>query len=119
MERNAEDFLLSLSDRRVGPTTVVTVCGEIDIATAPKLRELLLGLNSAAVYQIVLDMEGVAFLDSTALGVIAGCLKRIRAHNGSLKLGRAARERAQSLRVTGLSKVLAIYPTVDAALTDR
>ena len=81
---------LSLSTRSVsspdGDRTVVLVGGEIDVYTAPRLRELLIDLVNKNNYQLVVNMEKVEFLDSTGLGVLVGGLKRVRAHDGSLDL---------------------------------
>src|SRR5260370_14215716 len=63
---------------------VVDVEGEIDVYTAPRLRELLIELVNNGHYQLVVNMEKVEFLDSTGLGVLVGGLKRVRAHDGSL-----------------------------------
>ena len=57
---------------------VVTVEGEIDIYTAPRLRELLIDLVSKNNYQLIVNLEKVGFLDSTGLGVLVGGLKRVR-----------------------------------------
>ena len=65
---------------------VVDVEGEIDVYTAPRLRELLIDLVNKNNYQLVVNMEKVEFLDSTGLGVLVGGLKRVRAHDGSLDL---------------------------------
>src|ERR1039457_1315140 len=65
---------------------VVDVEGEIDIYTAPRLRELLIDLAGKNNYQLIVNLEKVGFLDSTGLGVLAGGLKRVRPHDGSLDL---------------------------------
>ena len=77
---------LTLATRDVDGTTVVTVGGEIDVYTAPKLRDKITELVAAGVYDLVIDMEAVEFLDSTGLGVLVGGLKKVRAHDGSLQL---------------------------------
>ena len=61
---------------------VVDVGDEIDIYTAPRLRELLIDLVSKGSYQLVVNLEKVGFVDSTGLGVLVGGLKRVRAHDG-------------------------------------
>ena len=95
---------------------VVDVGGEIDIYTAPRLRELLIDLASKNSYQLVVNMDKVGFLDSTGLGVLVGGLKRVRAHDGSLDLV-CTRERILKIfRITGLTKVFGIHETVDQAI---
>jgi anti-sigma B factor antagonist len=107
---------LSLSTRTEGDRTVVTVGGEIDVYTAPKLREQLIDLVSGGNYHLVVDMETVDFLDSTGLGVLVGGLKRVRAHEGSLRLVCTQERILKIFRITGLTKVFPIHATVDEAL---
>lgn len=96
--------------------TVIEVSGEIDVYTAPRLREALISLVEAGNYRLIVDMEGVEFLDSTGLGVLVGGLKRVRAHDGSIDLVCTQGRILRIFRITGLSKVFDIYDTVDEAL---
>jgi anti-sigma B factor antagonist len=107
---------LSLSTRTVGDRTVVEVGGEIDVYTAPKLREQLVELVNEGNYHLVVDMEGVDFLDSTGLGVLVGGLKRVRAHEGSLRLVCNQERILKIFRITGLTKVFPIHNSVDEAV---
>jgi anti-sigma B factor antagonist len=107
---------LSLSTKTEGDHTVVTVGGEIDVYTAPKLREQLIDLVSAGSYHLVVDMEKVDFLDSTGLGVLVGGLKRVRAHEGTLRLVCTEERILKIFRITGLTKVFPIHASVDEAL---
>jgi len=77
---------LKLEHHTTDGIEVVDVEGEIDVYTAPRLRELLIDLVNGGHYQLVVNMEKVEFLDSTGLGVLVGGLKRVRAHDGSLDL---------------------------------
>jgi anti-sigma B factor antagonist len=111
---------LSLSTRTengpAGDRTVVVVGGEIDVYTAPKLREQLIDLVSSGQYHLVVDMEGVEFLDSTGLGVLVGGLKRVRAHEGSLRLVCTQERILKIFRITGLTKVFPIHTSVEEAV---
>jgi anti-sigma B factor antagonist len=98
---------------------IVDVEGEIDISTAPRLRELLIDLVSKNNYQIVVNLEKVGFLDSTGLGVLVGGLKRVRAHDGSLDLVCTREQILKIFRTTGLTKVFGIYETVDQAIAAK
>jgi anti-sigma B factor antagonist len=107
---------LSLSAHTEEDRTVLEVGGEIDVYTAPQLRERLIELVERGSRHIVVDMEQVEFLDSTGLGVLVGGLKRVRAHDGSLRLVCAQERILKIFRITGLEKVFGIYPSVDEAV---
>ncbi len=106
---------LGLDVRNVGDRAVVDVKGEIDVYTAPKLREKLIELVSDGSYNVVVNLEGVDFLDSTGLGVLVGALKRVKAHDGSLALVCTQDKILKIFKITGLTKVFPIHPTVDEA----
>jgi anti-sigma B factor antagonist len=117
-DRSLEERVdLTLSTRAEGDRTVVAVGGEIDVYTAPKLREHLIELVSGGSYHLIIDMESVDFLDSTGLGVLVGGLKRVRSHDGSLRLVCTQDRILKIFRITGLTKVFPIHATVDEALT--
>ena len=88
---------------------VIDVGGEIDIYTAPRLRELLIDLVSKDNYQLVVNMDKVEFVDSTGLGVLVGGLKRVRAHDGSLDLV-CTQERILKMTASGLSAGARSHP---------
>jgi anti-sigma B factor antagonist len=96
--------------------TIIEVAGEIDVYTAPKLRERLVGLVEEGSYQLIVDMEGVEFLDSTGLGVLVGGLKRVRAHEGWIDLVSTQGRILRIFRITGLNKVFSIYDSVADAV---
>jgi anti-sigma B factor antagonist len=98
---------------------VIDVQGEIDIYTAPRLRELLITLVSKGDYQLVVNLDKVGFLDSTGLGVLVGGLRRVRAHDGSLDLVCTQQRILKIFRITGLTEVFGIYETVDQAIAAR
>ena len=110
---------LKLSHYSKDGTEVVNVEGEIDIYTAPRLRELLIDLASKGSYQLVVNLDKVGFLDSTGLGVLAGGVKRVRAHDGSLDLVCTQERILKIFRITGLTKVFGIYQSVDQAIAAR
>jgi anti-sigma B factor antagonist len=110
---------LKLGHYRKDGIEVVTVEGEIDIYTAPRLRELLIELATKGNYQIIVNLDKVGFLDSTALGVLVGGLKRVRAHDGSLDLVCTQERILNIFRITGLTKVFGIYQSVDQAIAAK
>ncbi len=110
---------LKLSHYAKDGIEVIDAQGEIDIYTAPRLRELLIALVSKGDYQLVVNLDKVGFLDSTGLGVLVGGLRRVRAHDGSLDLVCTQQRILKIFRITGLTEVFGIYETVDQAIAAR
>jgi anti-sigma B factor antagonist len=115
-----EEFVdLKLDHHTKEGIEIVDVEGEIDVYTAPRLRELLIELVNSGFYQLVVNMEKVEFLDSTGLGVLVGGLKRVRARDGSLDLVCTQERILKIFRITGLTKVFGIHDSVDDAIKAR
>jgi anti-sigma B factor antagonist len=96
-------------------STVIAVSGEIDVYTAPRLREKLISLVEEGSYHLIIDMEEVEFLDSTGLGVLVGGLKRVRSHDGWIDLVCTQGRILRIFRITGLSRVFNVYDSVAEA----
>ena len=103
-----------METREQGGRTVVLIGGEIDVYTAPVLRDAISDLVAAGSHDIVIDMTRVEFLDSTGLGVLVGGLKKVRAHDGSLELVCHQERLLKIFRITGLAKVFVIHSDLDA-----
>jgi anti-sigma B factor antagonist len=105
----------TLAEHKVGDLPVVVVTGELDLATAPALRELLEGHLAVGRSTIAVDLRAVTFLDSTALGVLVGACKRCRELGGDLRLGITEPRILKLFTITGLQQMFSISPEVDAA----
>jgi anti-sigma B factor antagonist len=108
---------LGIDVRNVDAHAVLDVKGEIDVYTAPKLREKLIELVADGSYDVVVNLEGVDFLDSTGLGVLVGALKRVKAHDGSLSLVCTQDKILKIFKITGLTKVFPIHDSVEQAVS--
>ena len=106
---------LAIETTRRGDTAVLGVAGEVDVFTAPQLREALVGALDDGARDVVVDLEGVDFLDSTGLGVLVAGLKRVRQHGGDLSLVCTREHILKILDVTGLIKVLTVHDSLEAA----
>jgi anti-sigma B factor antagonist len=107
---------LTLHRRDEGAHTVVEASGELDLYTAPRLRELLLVLDAEGRHRVVVDLAGLSFIDSTGLGVLVGGLARARDAGGDLGLVCANERVLRPFRITGLTEVFAVHATLEAAL---
>jgi len=104
---------LAIETSRRGDTAVLRVAGEDDVFTAPQLREALVGALDEGARDVVVDLEGVDFLDSTGLGVLVAGLKRVRQHGGDLSLVCTREHILKILDVTGLIKVLTVHDSLE------
>src|SRR4051794_37236551 len=102
----------SLDDER----HVIAVRGEIDLFTAPDLKATLLGAIDVGKNLIVVDLTETAFLDSTALGVLIGAIKRVRATDGALAIVNTDPNIAKTFEITGLDQIFTIVGTRDEAI---
>lgn len=109
----AENLLLDTNE--IGAWTVVNVKGEIDLYTAPKLKEHVNHLAEGGKTRMAVNLEGVEFLDSTALGVLISGLKRCREAGGTLALVAPREPVRKVLSITGLDRVFPIHDTVEEA----
>lgn len=109
---------LEIQDTDVQGWTVVTASGEIDVATAPELRDRLTDLIEAGTTRVIVDMEDVDFIDSTGLGVLVGGVRRARAsEGGDVRLVCTNPRILKVLEATGLHEVFIIGADVDEAVS--
>jgi anti-sigma B factor antagonist len=106
---------LSLATRTVAEHTVLEVGGEVDVYTAPRLRERLIELIEGGARAVVVDLNRVDFLDSTGLGVLVGAHRRLRLVGGTVGLVCAKEPLLKIFRITALDQVFPLYPSVEAA----
>jgi anti-sigma B factor antagonist len=107
---------LTLNTRTEGEYTVLAVSGEVDVYTAPALRDRIADLLDSGQKQLIIDLAGVEFLDSTGLGVLVAGLNRAREVGGSLSLVCPQERVLKLFRITGLDEVFTVHATVDEAL---
>ncbi len=100
-----------------GDCAVLRVTGEVDVYTAPMLRERIRELAAKGAVHLIADLTQVDFLDSTGLGVLVGGLKRLREDGGSLALVITTPRILRIFQVTGLTKALAAQRSVTDAIT--
>jgi len=108
---------LDVKLENIGEFSLIGLSGEVDVYSAPKLRETIKDLVDEGKYNIVVDLEKVAFLDSTGLGVLVGGLKRVKHHSGELGVICNQEKILRIFRITGLTKVFPIYRSRDELLT--
>lgn len=100
---------LKVSTWSQGDRTVVSVSGEIDLYTAPRLHgELFAALAGDAPVRLVIDMSGVEFCDSTGMNILLAAYRRTQEQGGDLELAAPRPAVRKVLQVTGLESVFTV-----------
>jgi anti-sigma B factor antagonist len=108
------DLAVRVDER--GGWAVVRASGDVDMTTAPRLREAVVGIVVGGQPKVVLDLQDVDFIDSTGLGVVVGLLKRTRSQGGDLRLVSTRPSLRRILELTNLEQALPLAASVEGAI---
>jgi anti-sigma B factor antagonist len=95
---------------------VLAVRGEIDLITAPQLGRVLVDSIATGRNRIIVDLSETTFLDTTALGILIGAVKRLRSRHGALAIVNVDANIAKVFEITGLDQIFTILPTREKAI---
>jgi anti-sigma B factor antagonist len=99
----------ALRVRREGTAVVVVIAGELDVDTSPRLRHVLHDLvRSQGNRSLVLDVAGLTFIDSSALGVLVTLQRDLTAIDGRLTVRSASRAVRRVFEITGLDRAIVL-----------
>ncbi len=99
-----------------GRWAVMRVTGEIDMATAPRLRQHVQTVTARKPAGLVLDLDRVDFIDSTGLGVMVGAAKRMRMIDGGFRIVCSQNHLIHLFEITRLNEVFDLYESLEEAL---
>jgi anti-anti-sigma factor len=100
-----------------GGTCVVSVAGELDMSTAPRFKQTLLGALGNAPASVIVDLTECEFIDSSALNIIIGARQRLDGDGVSVGVDRHTQpDGPQVFEITGLDTMFAIHPSRAAAM---
>jgi len=106
---------LDISTENAGASCTIALKGEVDVYTSPRLKEELVNVVDSGCRQIVVDLEDLHFIDSSGLGVLVSALRRVKEHDGTLRLVCTKDSILKIFRITGLDKVFPVFTTAAEA----
>lgn len=109
--------MLHLDVQRVGEHVVVAASGELDVGSAPELRQRLLGMHAAGDHRLVVDLDGVDVIDEMGLGVLLGGAWRARSRGGTFDLVCTTARVREVLDLSGMSRAVEVHRTVTDAVS--
>ena len=95
---------------------MISVTGEVDLFTAPEFKQRVMAPITAGVDNVIVDLTGASFIDSSSLGALIGAHRRLKSRGGRLAVACDVEAIVQTFRITGLDGVFELLPTVEAAL---
>ena len=104
---------LDIRTEHNGDVCEIRLDGEIDVYTAPRLKEQIVALIEGGCSNVIVDLQNVAFIDSSGLGVLVSALRRARERDGAVRIVCTRENILKIFRITGLDKVFPIF--ADAA----
>ena len=106
---------LDIRTSQVDDCCELVLIGEVDVYTAPKLKQQLVELIESGCINVVVDLGGVAFIDSSGLGVLVSALRRARERDGAVRIVCTRDNVLKIFRITGLDKVFPIFSNMAEA----
>lgn len=113
------DTEVTLSAAQIGSTALLTASGELDLYAADPLRDALTPLIDRHPPALIVDLSGVGFIDSTALGVLVGAAKLVRGGGGSFVVVSSDPRIVRLLEITGLTLLFVVRKTLAEALDEH
>lgn len=107
---------LSVHAVSVRDVAVLALDGELDLVSAPVLRQHVVAEVAAGHRWLVLDLTGLSYLDSAGLGQVVAALKRARAHDGGLQVVVPEPRVRRVFELCDLDRILPLHRSVDAAV---
>jgi|1185.fasta_scaffold13197_3 anti-anti-sigma factor len=104
-----------LFSRRVPGHIVLSVSGELDIATTAGLRTEIAQVLSTTTTPVIIDLSGVSFCDASGLALLVGARRRARLDGRTLVLAGPRPNVTKLLHITGLDRAFSVHPTLAAA----
>jgi anti-sigma B factor antagonist len=107
------EFRVSSAELSEGVSSVI-VGGEVDLSTAPELKEVLNGVIDGGARLVLVDLSTATFIDSTTLGVLMGAVKRVRPDGGEIAIACDDANIRKIFEITLLDRVFGIFDTPEA-----
>ncbi|MDO5297600.1 MAG: STAS domain-containing protein [bacterium] len=113
----AEGELISIETKNEEDLCILTVKGRLGITTENSLRQRVAALVEQSQVHIILDFTGVTFMDSSGMSSVLSAMRSVSENQGRICLVCDTRHILRVLRITAIDKLMAIYPTLDEAVT--
>jgi len=102
----------------VGRVAVVTLPAEVDVSNAGQIHQDLAAVLAQDAYLVILDMSSTTFCDSAGVTALVHAVREANAGGAGLRVAASAPAVTRVLAITGVDRLIEIYPSVAAAMAD-
>jgi anti-sigma B factor antagonist len=106
---------LNITTARDGNVCRISVQGEIDVYTSPVLKAEIVDAVEQGCINLIIDIDGVGFIDSSGLGVLVSGLRRVKENAGSMRIVCTKDNILKIFRITGLDRVFPVFSSAEEA----
>lgn len=103
-----DETVWELSVHRDGGRVRLDAVGDLDLDSAPKLLTEVVSQLESGAQELVVDLAGLAFIDSSGLGTLVGCWRRAQQAGATLVVANPGPDVSMTLEITGLDQILPI-----------
>jgi len=109
---------MDIQASKINEVTIITISGSADALTAPTIAEFVNELIASGNIQLVADLSEVTYLSSAGVRVLLGVIKETRKKGGDLYLVDIQPDVEKVLNLSGLPRILKIFPDIDSAVNN-
>jgi anti-sigma B factor antagonist len=107
---------MQITERTEGEIPVVSITGDIDLETSPKLREFLKPLSSKKTPLLLLDFSSVNYIDSSGLATLIEYFQAVQSFKGKLALASLSPRVKNVFEIVRLEQIFSLHPDIPSAL---
>jgi anti-sigma B factor antagonist len=110
------ESLLSIAVATTADAAVLTIAGELDGFTVPVFHQHVRALTREGQHNLIVDLNGVTFIDAAGIGALVVARRRLRAYHGSVRLVVGEEKTLRLFRLVGLRSVFTIHSHLAEAI---
>ena len=107
---------MDITQKRRGDIIILLIIGEIDLYNAPEIKDVIGKLIEEKIYNVIIDLEKVSYIDSSGIGALISSLSNLKKYQGGLKIINVYASVKKVFELTKLTSFFEIYDSEDEAV---
>ncbi|MBN2042060.1 MAG: STAS domain-containing protein [Spirochaetes bacterium] len=108
---------MDITQKRNGDIVILVIIGEIDLYNAPEIKDIINKLIEERIYNVIIDLEKVSYIDSSGIGALISSLSNLKKYQGGLKIINVYASVKKVFELTKLTSFFEIYDSEGEAVS--